>query len=95
VSATRYPGHLSWADTRRAAAVLKAAHEASTRSQRDIAAELGWSPAKVAQAENAIARMTPADALALARAVGADLSGLGLAALENPEADGNEDEQAG
>ena len=85
MSATRYPGYLTWPDTRRAAAVLKAAHEASGRQQRDVAAELGWSPAKVAQAENAIARMTPADALALAAVLGADLSGLGLAGLSGLE----------
>jgi len=78
VSATRYAGHLTWAQTRRAAAVLRAAQQAPGRRREDVAAELGWSTSKVHMAVNAITRMTPADALALAAALGADPAGLGL-----------------
>jgi transcriptional regulator with XRE-family HTH domain len=81
MSETRYPGHLTWADTRRVAAVLRAARKASEKRQEDVAAELGWSRCKANQAENAVTRLTPADALAFAGAVGVSAAELGLEAV--------------
>jgi transcriptional regulator with XRE-family HTH domain len=95
VSATWHASYLSWADTRRAAAVLRAAREAAGAGQRDVADQMGWSQGKVSCLERAVTRMTPEDALAIAGVLGADLSGLGVASLEKPEADGATNEQAG
>lgn len=90
MSATRYAGFLSWRDTRRAAAALETAWRESGRRLRDVAAALGWSEGKVSAAVHAVARMTPADARALADELGADLGGLGLAGPDEPElANGN------
>ncbi len=89
MSATWHASYLSWADTRRAAAVLKAARVAAGTGQQDVADRLGWSQGKVSCLERAVTRLTLADARALAKVLGADLSGLGLAALGEPLADGN------
>lgn len=80
MSETRYAGYLSWAATRRAAPVLRAARMASGKRQADVAAELGWSVNKLYMAELAVIRMTPAGALMFAEAVGLDPSDLGLEA---------------
>lgn len=90
MSDPRGEGHLSWEDTRKAARALKAARlaqEKARRSQADTGARLGWSTGKVQSAENALTRLTPADALAFAEAVGADLAGLGIDGLTQ-EAEG-------
>ena len=78
MSASRYAERLSWADTRRAAAVLKAAYSAGGRRQQDVAAALGWSPGKLQTSVRATVRMLPEDALALAAALGVDPAELGL-----------------
>jgi hypothetical protein len=70
VSETRYAGRLTWQATRKTAAVLRAARVASGKRQQDVAAVIGWSTAKVQMAETAVTRLTPADALVFAEAVG-------------------------
>lgn len=82
MSETRYPGHLPWPATRKAAAVLKAARIASGKRQEDIAAVLGWSRTRTGQAENAVTRLTPGEALEFAEVVGADPAELGLEAAQ-------------
>lgn len=81
MSETRYPGLLSWSETRRVAAVLRAARLARPGfRQQDVAEALGWGTGKVHMAEHAITRMSAADALAFAGAVGVAAEDLGLEA---------------
>jgi transcriptional regulator with XRE-family HTH domain len=72
---------LPWAETKRVAAVLKAARKASGKRQPEVARALGWSVAKVSQTENAVSRLSLAGARAFAEAVGAGEDELGLGAV--------------
>jgi transcriptional regulator with XRE-family HTH domain len=76
MSATRYPDFLPWAETRRIAAVLRAARVKSGMRQVDVAEKTGWSKAKVGHAERAAVRMRAADALEFAKVLGVTLTGL-------------------
>ena len=80
MSPPRYSELLPWKETRRAAAVLRAARVESGMTQDEVAEALGpgWSQTKVGHAETAATRMRRSDALLLAELLGVDPAGLGL-----------------
>ena len=67
---------LSWAETRRLAALFRDSF--GGRTQKDVAQTAGWSESKLHEVLRAVRRMRPGDALALAGVLGVDANELEL-----------------
>lgn len=65
---------LSWAETRRIAALFREALQG--RKQKEVARLPGWSESRLHEVLRAVRRMRPSDVLALAGVLGVDVNDL-------------------